>query len=140
MLYDTSLLTSGFPVVEYCVQQLKDFVGKKFKSTTKEGLDIEGDDKQKVDGAEGEAQAIHHCLAHEAGLRGQVRQVGEMHVHDVGIRLVCEHGAYHAYHICIQQRIVGTSAALARTIVQSAGSNNTNKQKRKNKKKKQQKT
>ena len=31
------------PVDEYCVQQLKELDGKMFKSTTKEGLDIEGE-------------------------------------------------------------------------------------------------
>ena len=35
------------PVDEYCVQQLKEFDGKEFKSTTKEGLDIEGEDEKK---------------------------------------------------------------------------------------------
>ena len=35
------------PVDEYCVQQLKEFGGKEFKSTTKEGLDIEGEDEKK---------------------------------------------------------------------------------------------
>merc|ERR1719206_1030879 len=32
---------------EYCVQQLKEFDGKKLKSTTKEGLDIEDEDEKK---------------------------------------------------------------------------------------------
>merc|ERR1712195_322282 len=35
------------PVDEYAVQQLKEFDGKKLKSTTKEGLDIEDDDEKK---------------------------------------------------------------------------------------------
>ncbi|CAJ1405763.1 unnamed protein product [Effrenium voratum] len=35
------------PVDEYCVQQLKEFDGKKLKSTTKEGLDIDGEDEKK---------------------------------------------------------------------------------------------
>merc|ERR1712036_123496 len=35
------------PIDEYCVQQLKEFDGKKLKSTTKEGLDIEDDDEKK---------------------------------------------------------------------------------------------
>ncbi|CAE8733002.1 unnamed protein product [Polarella glacialis] len=35
------------PVDEYCVQQLKEFDGKKLKSTTKEGLDIEDEDEKK---------------------------------------------------------------------------------------------
>ena len=35
------------PVDVYCVQQLKEFDSKMFKSTTKEGLDIEGEDEKK---------------------------------------------------------------------------------------------
>merc|ERR1712037_619676 len=35
------------PIDEYAVQQLKEFDGKKLKSTTKEGLDMEDDDEKK---------------------------------------------------------------------------------------------
>merc|ERR1711997_784682 len=35
------------PIDEYAVQQLKEFDGKKLKSTTKEGLDIADDDEKK---------------------------------------------------------------------------------------------
>merc|ERR1711943_162093 len=35
------------PIDEYCVQQLKEYDGKKLKSTTKEGLDIEDDEEKK---------------------------------------------------------------------------------------------
>merc|ERR1711981_460348 len=35
------------PIDEYCVQQLKEFDGKKLKSTTKEGLDLEDEDEKK---------------------------------------------------------------------------------------------
>merc|ERR1712195_172402 len=35
------------PIDEYAVQQLKEFDGKKLKSTTKEGLDIDDDDEKK---------------------------------------------------------------------------------------------
>merc|ERR1712139_359423 len=35
------------PVDEYCVQQLKEFDGKKLKSTTKEGLDVDDEDEKK---------------------------------------------------------------------------------------------
>ena len=35
------------PVDDYAMQQLKEFDGKKLKSTTKEGLDIEDDDEEK---------------------------------------------------------------------------------------------
>ena len=36
------------PVDEYSVQQLKEFDGKKLKSTTKEGLDIEDEDEKNL--------------------------------------------------------------------------------------------
>ena len=36
------------PIDEYSVQQLKEFDGKKLKSTTKEGLDIEDEDEKPV--------------------------------------------------------------------------------------------
>ena len=35
------------PVDEYCVRQLMEFDGNIFKSTTKEGLGIEGEDEKK---------------------------------------------------------------------------------------------
>merc|ERR1712022_84651 len=35
------------PIDEYCVQQLKEYDGKKLKSTTKEGLDLEDEDEKK---------------------------------------------------------------------------------------------
>merc|ERR1712050_777165 len=35
------------PIDEYCVQQLKEYEGKKLKSVTKEGLDLEDDDEKK---------------------------------------------------------------------------------------------
>ena len=36
------------PVDEYSVQQLKEFDGKKLKSTTKEGLDTEDEDEKNL--------------------------------------------------------------------------------------------
>merc|ERR1712203_840384 len=35
------------PIDEYCVQQLKEYEGKKLKSVTKEGLDLEDEDEKK---------------------------------------------------------------------------------------------
>merc|ERR1719217_1465567 len=54
------------PIDEYAVQQLKEFDGKKLKSTTKEGLDIEDeDDKKKLEELKAE---VHH--EGRAGYRG----------------------------------------------------------------------
>jgi len=36
------------PIDEYCVQQLKEYEGKKLKSVTKEGLDLEDEDEKKT--------------------------------------------------------------------------------------------
>merc|ERR1719379_2159626 len=35
------------PIDEYCVQQLKEYDGKKLKSVTKEGLDLDDEDEKK---------------------------------------------------------------------------------------------
>ena len=40
------------PIDEYATQQLKEFDGKKLKSTTKEGLDIDDEDEKKKSGAQ----------------------------------------------------------------------------------------
>lgn len=48
------------PVDEYSVQQLKEFDGKKLKSTTKEGLDIEDEDEKNL------GMHILFCLVVEA--------------------------------------------------------------------------
>ena len=36
------------PIDEYAVQQLKEFYGKRLKSATKEGLDIDDDEKKQL--------------------------------------------------------------------------------------------
>merc|ERR1740123_2976847 len=58
------------PIDEYAVQQLKEFDGKKLKSTTKEGLDVDDEDeKKKTRGIESGVRT-----AHEAHERGSWRQ------------------------------------------------------------------
>merc|ERR1712139_274277 len=47
------------PIDEYCVQQLKEFDGKKLKSVTKEGLDIDDeDDKKKLEELKAEFEPL----------------------------------------------------------------------------------
>merc|ERR1739847_78525 len=68
------------PVDEYAVQQLKEFDGKKLKSTTKEGLDVEDEDeKKKIE--ELKAEFAHGGLTLRAD--------------DLGVWLVRQHGAHH---------------------------------------------
>ncbi|KFO21568.1 Heat shock cognate protein HSP 90-beta [Fukomys damarensis] len=40
------------PIVEYCVQQIKEFDGKRLVSTTKEGLELPVDGRKKKDGGQ----------------------------------------------------------------------------------------
>merc|ERR1711881_426894 len=47
------------PIDEYCVQQLKEYDGKKLKSVTKEGLDLDTEDEKKeIEGADEEASKM----------------------------------------------------------------------------------
>ena len=63
------------PVDELCVQQLKEFDCKELKSTTKLGLDIEGEDEKK----ELEELKAGFRAADEAHEGGAGRQSGEGH-------------------------------------------------------------
>merc|ERR1711865_942229 len=89
------------PIDEYAVQQLKEFDGKKLKSVTKEGLDIDDVDEKKKLVAQGRVRAFDQV--DEGGAR---RQDGEGHrqhpvvrfsvrVDDFRVRLVRQHGAHH---------------------------------------------
>merc|ERR1711920_919426 len=49
------------PIDEYCVQQLKEFDGKKLLSATKEGLDIQEDDDEKAKFEEAKAKCEGLC-------------------------------------------------------------------------------
>merc|ERR1711991_759886 len=55
------------PIDEYAVQQLKEFDGKKLKSTTKEGLDIEDeDDKKKLEELKAEFEPLSKLMKAQA--------------------------------------------------------------------------
>merc|ERR1711994_611516 len=49
------------PIDEYCVQQLKEYDGKKLISATKEGLDIEDDEDEKKAFEEAKANSEGLC-------------------------------------------------------------------------------
>merc|ERR1712225_44528 len=56
------------PVDEYAVQQLKEFEGKKLKSTTKEGLDIgDEDDKKKLEELKAEFEPLTKLMKEVLG-------------------------------------------------------------------------
>merc|ERR1711920_922408 len=46
------------PIDEYAVQQLKEFDGKKLKSTTKEGLEIDDEEKKKLEELKAEFEPL----------------------------------------------------------------------------------
>merc|ERR1712164_146832 len=89
------------PIDEYCVQQLKEYDGKKLKSVTKEGLDLDTEEeKKKTEELKAEYEPLQ---AHQGGARRQGREGAGRHPHrrvpgcprDLGARLVGEHGAHH---------------------------------------------
>ena len=51
---DVEVLYFTEPIDEWCVSQLSDFDGKKLVDVTKEGLDVDEEDKEKVASAEAE--------------------------------------------------------------------------------------
>ena len=59
------------PVDEFAVQQLKEFEGKKLKSTTKEGLDIDDeDDKKKLEELQAEFEPLTKLMKEVLGHLG----------------------------------------------------------------------
>merc|ERR1719491_924235 len=65
------------PVDEYAVQQLKEFDGKKLKSTTKEGLDIEDeDDKKKFEELKAEFEPLNKLMKEALGDKFGVLAIG----------------------------------------------------------------
>ena len=59
------------PIDEYATQQLKEFDGKKLKSTTKEGLDIDDEDeKKKIEELKAEFEPLTKLMKEAIGLLG----------------------------------------------------------------------
>ena len=63
------------PIDEYCVQQLKEFEGKKLLSATKEGLDLAEDDDEKKAFAEAKAKSEGLCKLIKECLDEKVEKV-----------------------------------------------------------------
>merc|ERR1719420_2009421 len=63
------------PMDEYCVQQLKEFDGKKLLSATKEGLEIEEDDDEKKAFEEAKAKSEGLCKLMKEVLDDKVEKV-----------------------------------------------------------------
>merc|ERR1711923_316627 len=63
------------PMDEYCVQQLKEFDGKKLLSATKEGLEIEEDDDEKKAFEEAKAKSEGLCKLMKEVLDDEVEKV-----------------------------------------------------------------
>merc|ERR1711966_486243 len=90
------------PIDEYCVQQLKEFDGKKLLSATKEGLQLDEDDDEKKAFEEAKAKTEGLCklmkeVLDQSGEGGGVqppRGQPLLPCHR-GIWLVCQHGAHH---------------------------------------------
>merc|ERR1711896_42857 len=55
------------PIDEYAVQQLKEFDGKKLKSTTKEGLDLEDEDEKKLEELKAEFEPLTKLMKEVLG-------------------------------------------------------------------------
>merc|ERR1712201_52257 len=62
------------PIDEYCVQQLKEFDGKKLKSTTKEGLDLD-DEKKKLEELKAEFEPLTKLMKEVLGDKVEKVQV-----------------------------------------------------------------
>ena len=57
------------PIDEYATQQLKEFDGKKLKSTTKEGLDIDDEDeKKKIEERKAEFEPLTKLMKEALGV------------------------------------------------------------------------
>merc|ERR1712096_534017 len=81
------------PIDEYGVQQLKEFDGKKLKSTTKEGLDIEDEDeKKKLEEMKAEFEPLSKLMKEVLGDKVEKVIVGTRVVDSPCVLVTSEHG------------------------------------------------
>merc|ERR1711871_1520576 len=81
------------PIDEYCVQQLKEYDGKKLKSTTKEGLDLEDEDeKKKLEELKAEFEPLCKLIKEVLGDKVEKVLVGTRIADSPCILVTSEHG------------------------------------------------
>merc|ERR1712230_260402 len=81
------------PIDEYCVQQLKEFDGKKLKSTTKEGLDIDTEEeKKKTEELRAEYEPLCKLIKEVLGDKVEKVLVGTRIAESPVVLVTSEHG------------------------------------------------
>merc|ERR1712053_70572 len=81
------------PIDEYAVQQLKEFDGKKLKSTTKEGLDLEDEDeKKKVEELKAEFEPLTKLMKEVLGDKTEKVMVSSRMADSPCVLTTSEHG------------------------------------------------
>jgi len=81
------------PVDEYAVQQLKEFDGKKLKSTTKEGLDIDDEDeKKKIEELKAEFEPLSKLMKEVLGDKVEKVQISSRIVDSPCVLTTSEYG------------------------------------------------
>merc|ERR1712144_62672 len=81
------------PIDEYCVQQLKEYDGKKLKSVAKEGLDLDTEDeKKKTEEMKAEFEPLCKLIKEVLGDKVDKVQVGTRIVDSPCVLVTAEHG------------------------------------------------
>merc|ERR1711904_595296 len=81
------------PIDEYCVQQLKEYDGKKLKSVTKEGLDLDDEDeKKKTEEQKAEFEPLCKLVKEVLGDKVEKVQVGNRIVDSPCVLVTSEYG------------------------------------------------
>merc|ERR1711904_590976 len=81
------------PIDEYCTQQVKEYEGKKLKSVTKEGLDLDDEDeKKKTEEMKAEFEPLCKLIKEVLGDKVDKVQVGTRIVDSPCVLVTAEHG------------------------------------------------